>query len=277
MADTHPNRPWRLAAYALLALTATQAAADVQIKTLEDGTKLISNETVVERSRRKAGHLVPVPQAEVQRHIDQYARFFGLSPRLVQAVVQTESGYNVRALSSKGAMGLMQLMPGTAAILGVADPYDPQQNIRGGTAYLRQQLDKFGSVSLALAAYNAGPGAVERHAGVPPYAETQGYVRKVMALYQAAPPPEGVTILASDQAQMRREVALKKAEVAARVAVPGPPPNKILVSRDASNQILFSNVPAQRPSLSAAAKSPSAPRKARPTNTSARLAPGAQR
>lgn len=101
---------------------------------------------------------------------------FGLAPELLDAVARQESGYRAGAVSPKGALGVMQLMPGTARALGV-DPRDPAANIMGGAAYLRQQLDRFdGRVDLALAAYNAGPGAVTRHGGVPPYRETQGYV-----------------------------------------------------------------------------------------------------
>ncbi len=113
--------------------------------------------------------------------ITQYSQKQGLRVDLVRAVVQVESGYNPRAVSSKGAQGLMQLMPSTAAQLGVRSPFDPEENIRGGTAYLRQLLDRFGgNEELALAAYNAGPMAVGRYGDqVPPYAETQDYVRKV--------------------------------------------------------------------------------------------------
>jgi soluble lytic murein transglycosylase-like protein len=111
----------------------------------------------------------------------KYAREQGLRPDLVRAVIQVESGYYPRAVSLKGALGLMQLMPGTAARLGVTHPFDPEQNIRGGTRYLRQLLDQFGNnEELALAAYNAGPGAVNRYGNkVPPYRETRDYVRKV--------------------------------------------------------------------------------------------------
>lgn len=106
---------------------------------------------------------------------------YGLPPALIHAVIKVESSYNPRCQSSAGAQGLMQLMPATAAALGVANPFDPVQNIHGGCRYLRAQLDAFGSVRLALAAYNAGPGAVRRYGGVPPYPETQRYVRRVMA------------------------------------------------------------------------------------------------
>ncbi len=112
-----------------------------------------------------------------------YAEAHGIRPDLVRAVVQVESGYNPRAISPKGAMGLMQLMPETAAALGVERPFDPEQNVRGGVAYLRHLLDRFGgNEELALAAYNAGPTAVGRYGNrIPPYRETRDYVRKVRA------------------------------------------------------------------------------------------------
>ena len=104
----------------------------------------------------------------------------GVDPRLLAAVAQVESGFNPSAVSRAGAQGLMQFMPGTAAGMGI-DPLDPAQAVDGAARYLRQQLDRFGSVELALAAYNAGPGAVSRHGGIPPFAETQAYVPKVLA------------------------------------------------------------------------------------------------
>lgn len=110
---------------------------------------------------------------------EQIAIEEGLDPDLFLKLVQAESSFNPNAGSSAGAIGLAQLMPGTAAELGV-DPYDPEQNLRGGARYLKQQLDRFGDPALALAAYNAGPGAVEKFGGIPPYAETQGYVQKIL-------------------------------------------------------------------------------------------------
>ncbi len=134
--------------------------------------------------------------------IDAAAARNGVDPAVLRGLIRQESGFNPMAGSPAGAQGLAQLMPGTAAALGVSDPFDPAQSIDGGARYLRQQLERFGGdVQKALAAYNAGPGAVERFGGIPPYAETQGYVRKVMAYaeeYRAsggalAPPPGLVT------------------------------------------------------------------------------------
>ena len=109
--------------------------------------------------------------------VREHSQRQSLRPELVRAVIQVESGFDPRATSPKGAMGLMQLMPQTARSLGVLNAYDPVENIRGGTVYLRRLLDKYGSEQLALAAYNAGPGAVDKYDGVPPYRETKDYVR----------------------------------------------------------------------------------------------------
>jgi soluble lytic murein transglycosylase-like protein len=114
----------------------------------------------------------------------------GIDPALLKGLVAQESGFNPSARSGAGAVGLTQLMPGTAASLGVSNPLDPVQSLQGGAKYLRQQLDRFGGdEKLALAAYNAGPGAVQKFGGVPPYRETQNYVTSVMgkaAAYRGA-------------------------------------------------------------------------------------------
>ncbi|WP_148615850.1 lytic transglycosylase domain-containing protein [Nocardioides rubriscoriae] len=112
---------------------------------------------------------------------------YGVDPVLLSSVARQESGFDPRAVSHAGAQGLMQLMPGTAAGLGVSDPFDPPQAVDGAARLLRQLLDRFdGRVDLALAGYNAGPGAVDRYHGVPPYPETRNYVRSVMAMMEAA-------------------------------------------------------------------------------------------
>jgi len=118
-------------------------------------------------------------------YIRQASRKYRLDPNLIRAVIHTESNFNPWAVSSKGAQGLMQLMPATAALLGVSDPFDPQQNIMGGTRYLRAQLDTFkGDLLLSLAAYNAGPNLVKKLGRVPHIDETKNYLKKVIHYYK---------------------------------------------------------------------------------------------
>ena len=184
----------RVAALAAAVLTLTPASAAAQIYAWRDasGTLVLSDRelntptkiyevpgapsyrtTTADGRSSAAPRFDAIVVAHAQRH--------ALRPELVRAVIQVESGYNPTATSPKGAMGLMQLMPATARELGVRNPYDPEENIRGGTAYLRQLLDRYdGNEELALAAYNAGSGAVDRYGQrVPPYRETRDYVRKV--------------------------------------------------------------------------------------------------
>ena len=138
-----------------------------------------------------------LPATVYDPFIDRVAREHGLAPELIKAVALVESGFDTHAVSPKGAQGLMQLMPATARQYGVSDAFDPLQNLRAGTIHLRKLMDEFdGDLTLALAAYNAGAGAVRRHGGVPDYRETQEYVRKVRSnLGQgrrrpaSAPPP----------------------------------------------------------------------------------------
>lgn len=128
------------------------------------------------------GAVIAAP-GELEPFISSSANTYGVNPNLVKAVIANESGFRVNAVSPVGAQGLMQLMPGTAASLGVGDSFNALQNIAGGTRYLRGLYDRFGDWRLAVAAYNAGPGAVTKYGGVPPYRETEQYVANVMDSY----------------------------------------------------------------------------------------------
>jgi hypothetical protein len=193
----------------VLGVAATSSVADAQIYSWRDasGTLVLSDKPpageAADMRTFKVPHssdpvLVTKPTSREYRDnyddlIVEHARAQNLRPDLVRAVVQVESGYNPTAVSSKGALGLMQLMPATARQLGVRAPFDPDENIRGGTTYLRQLIERFdGNEELALAAYNAGPMAVDRYGNkVPPYRETRDYVRKVRtqtSVGTAAPP-----------------------------------------------------------------------------------------
>ena len=138
----------------------------------------------VSRSRYISPH-VPRNYAEFEKIISEAATCYGLDPDLISAIIQIESGGIPDARSSKGAIGLMQLMPETSSDLAVSNPFNPKANISGGTKYLSQLLERFrGNLVLALAAYNAGPEKVERYGGIPPYPETRRYVRSVLNQWQ---------------------------------------------------------------------------------------------
>ncbi len=141
-----------------------------------------ASRTADARSPRTQGQAAPSPyDGLIQRAAERH----DLDPLLVDAVIRQESGFRADAVSSAGAVGLMQLMPSTARALGVSDPFDPAANVEGGTRLLRSLLDRYdGRLDLALAAYNAGPEAVDRYGGVPPYPETQAYVDGILARYR---------------------------------------------------------------------------------------------
>ena len=186
-----------LCALAPVGALAQDSGAQVDTVRRSDGVFVLSNNPDVRRApmvgatagMRQPGRRFSQPTVaprELRQKITEHALARDLDPRLVEALIRVESAFNTRAVSNKGAMGLMQLMPGTALELGVEDAFDVEENLRGGTAYLRQMLDRFrGDVTLAIAGYNAGPGAVEKYQGVPPYRETTDYVRRVLAAYGA--------------------------------------------------------------------------------------------
>ena len=150
--------------------------------------------------------------------IYKYSQIYGVDPSLVRAVMRNESGFQADAVSPKGAQGLMQLMPGTAALMGVKNPFDPEQNIAGGVGYLRFCLDRFQhNVPLAVAAYNAGPESVAKCGTIPPYAETQTFVSNVMGSYASS--PQGV-IQPKKKAVTRRRRGPKIIEVKSHQAKP---------------------------------------------------------
>jgi soluble lytic murein transglycosylase-like protein len=195
---------------ASLAAVLFPGAADAQIYAWRDasGTLVLSDRKldaptavyeVAGAPAIRATRPMSVSAGRYDELVQEHATKQSLRPELVRAVIQVESGYNARATSPVGAMGLMQLMPQTARELGVLDPYDPADNIGGGTRYLRRLLDRYdGDEELALAAYNAGPGAVDKYGRqIPPYRETRDYVRKVGSSAGKSAPVERTVVRAA--------------------------------------------------------------------------------
>lgn len=200
----------RWLALLILVLAGQSAAAQVKIKVLEDGSRVMYNERSSRRTWSPPPPVSSVVRSEIEGHITDHAERHQLDPRLVSAVIQVESAFQPAALSHKGAMGLMQLMPDTARQLAVEDPWDPAQNVGGGTAYLRHLLDKFGGqLELALAGYNAGPDAVQRYGGIPPFEETRSYVEKVLRIYRNEP---GYSVQTASVLRRGRKTYLDKDE-----------------------------------------------------------------
>ncbi len=208
------------------------AQAAVRLEVGASGRKVILNESSTQRARRFSDRLVPLPSVDLEPLIARHSQAQNLDPKLVRALIQVESGYNERALSNKGAMGLMQLVRGTANDLNVSNPYDPEENVRGGTTYLRQLLDRFvGRIELALAAYNAGPRAVEKHGGIPPYRETRDYVQRILTLYKGGQ----ATALPVTNAEFATPIAIAMP----RMAIPSKARPKTIVVRGPNNRPLL--------------------------------------
>jgi soluble lytic murein transglycosylase len=180
-------------------VTAAPVQAEVYRLKAPDGTIYFTNAPTDPQYRRIGGGAtgseagwLRLPRGDTRPYLNEIieaSNRYGVPDRLVTAVIRAESGFNPRAVSRKGAQGLMQLMPATASNLGVRNSFDPRENIHGGVRHLRALIDRFpGNLPLAIAAYNAGEKAVLTYGGIPPYPETQDYVGKVMRFYGA---PEG--------------------------------------------------------------------------------------
>jgi soluble lytic murein transglycosylase len=178
----------QLLTFNLLLLLVTGAAADIFKYVDADGVVHFTNDPPTKKFKLYRRESVATQPRQVNRSIpsslgeiiSRNCEKYSLEEGLVHAVIKAESNYNAAAVSKKGALGMMQLMPGTARLLKVVNPLDAAENIGGGSRYLRQMLDEFnGNLDFAIAAYNAGPNAVKRHGGIPPYEETRTYVKKV--------------------------------------------------------------------------------------------------
>ena len=209
------------------------ALADIYYRIDEDGVARFTNAPTTPDYRLLQPGVLPtvsrLTAASIDGLIEAFAAEHGIDSALIRAVIRAESNFNHRAVSRKGAQGLMQLMPATIGRLSVGDAFDPHENIGAGVRYLRQLLDQFeGDLTLALAAYNAGENAVLRYRGVPPYPETRDYVRKVLSQYR------------------RTRGEPSKSSVIKAVSQPAdspPSPPALYKAVEASGAILYSNIP----------------------------------
>lgn len=233
-------RKSRLIAMGLMSaalLWAGPALGEIYYQVDENGLAHFTNAPTTSQYRRLPPGVLPptarLTAANISELIDAFAAEYEIDPALIRAVIQVESNFNRKAVSPKGAQGLMQLMPATIWRLSVGDAYDPHENIGAGVRYLRQLLDRFrGDLTLTLAAYNAGENAVLRYKGVPPYQETRDYVAKVMSLYRRG------------QREGSTNGATKAAAQTATTSPPAPPaPPQFIYKTEASGTALYSNIP----------------------------------
>jgi soluble lytic murein transglycosylase-like protein len=207
-------RRWAAAVLAL-ALSGVAARADELFYYMQDGKMVFTNtpsrQDVKAVPRTRGGPVqrgATLPVTPYDPYIEMVSRDTGVDPTLIKAVALVESGFNARARSSKGAQGLMQLMPQTAKQYGVTNLHDPYQNLTAGAKHLRGLLDQYdGNVTLALAAYNAGSGAVTRYGGIPAYAETQDYVKKVQTKMGRTPRKNEGRLVSKETSKIQMRVA----------------------------------------------------------------------
>ncbi len=220
----------------LALLWARPALGEIYYRIGEDGIAHFTNAPTAPQSRLlQPGVLLPTTRltpAAVAELIQAFATEYGVDPALIEAVIRVESNFNRKAVSRKGAQGLMQLMPATIRRLSVGDAFDPHENIGAGVRHLRQLLDQFqGDLRLALAAYNAGENAVLRYKAVPPYQETRDYVTKVLSLYRRG------------QRKRSANGMIKAASRSAAEQPPVPAPHPAIYKTEASGTVMFSNIP----------------------------------